>query len=147
MLCPVSGMSTAKIERLIFHLEHDSFEHGMAELVSAPNSTATSNMRKLWCTGSNQELMSSYTLYNICKRNLKNIFFILRIASQNFACGAGMQNYLRYDTAKLTLLYMLTITLLYAMLTKTLMYTLTIALTIYAYYNVTMRYDLRYAFN
>ena len=52
LLCPASGMSTTKIERLIAQLEHDSFEHGMAELVSAFNSTVASNMRKLWCVGS-----------------------------------------------------------------------------------------------
>ena len=37
---PASGMNTTKVEYLVSQLEHDSFEHGMAELLSTPNSTA-----------------------------------------------------------------------------------------------------------
>ena len=46
----------------------------------------------------------------------------------------GTQNYIRYDMPLLMLLYMLNITLVYAMLT--------ITLTRYAYYNITIRYNI-----
>ena len=52
VLCPASGMNTTKVEHLISQLEHDFFEHGMAELVSALSSTVANNVRKLWCVGS-----------------------------------------------------------------------------------------------
>ena len=61
LLRPASGMNTTKIECLISQLEHDSFEHGMAELVSAVSSTVASNMRKLWCVGSSSG--SRYSIY------------------------------------------------------------------------------------
>ena len=61
VLCPASLMNTTKIECLISGFEHDSFEHGIAELVSAPNSTAASNMQKLWCVG--LSLGSKHSIY------------------------------------------------------------------------------------
>ena len=65
--------------------------------------------------------------------------------SHNFACSAGVQNYILYDIALIMLLYTLTIMLLYDTLTITLLYTLTMTLTImwlYAYYDVTICYDI-----
>ena len=55
MLCPAYDMNTTKIERLISQVEHDSFEHRMTELASAPNSTIASNKRILWCVDSNPD--------------------------------------------------------------------------------------------
>ena len=49
---------------------------------------------------------------------------------------------MHYDTTLLMLLYTLTIALLYSALAITLVYTLIIMLTIDAYYNVTICYDI-----
>lgn len=51
LLCPASDINTTNIERLISRIKHKSFEHGMAEYISARNSTESSNMRKLCCSG------------------------------------------------------------------------------------------------
>ena len=51
-LLPASGMNATKIEQLISHVEHDSLSFSMGELVSPPNSTVASNMRKLWSVDS-----------------------------------------------------------------------------------------------
>ena len=64
VLCPSFGKNTTKIECLISRLKHDTFEHAMAALVSALNSTAASNMRKLWCVGSSPGSRHSIYLWN-----------------------------------------------------------------------------------
>ena len=51
LLCEASDMKC-----LISRLAHDSFEHEMVELVSWPNSTVPSNMRKLWCVCSSPDI-------------------------------------------------------------------------------------------